>query len=101
ERGFHQSEFSPALLPLQPTTLDDLRGGAAEGNATVLREVLAGRDRGPRRDAILLNAAAALFVGNHARSIAEGWDQAARLIDSGKVADKLVELGRPRPGSGV
>jgi anthranilate phosphoribosyltransferase len=53
---------------------------------------LRGEDRGPKRDAVLLNAAAGLFVANRARTLGEGWDQAAELIDSGKAAKKLLEL---------
>lgn len=94
DRGFHLSTFAPDPLPLQPLVLDDLRGGEAAGNAEVLRDVLSGHDRGARRDAILLNAAAALLVADRVRSILEGWEVAARLIDSGAAAEKLAELAR-------
>ena len=55
-----------------------------------------GEERGPKRDAVLLNAAGALFVAGRTRTMAEGWDVAAETIDSGKAAAKLAELqGRP------
>jgi anthranilate phosphoribosyltransferase len=53
---------------------------------------LRGEDQGPRRDAILLNAAAALFVAEKTKSLSEGWSLAERLIDSGQAWNKLNEL---------
>jgi anthranilate phosphoribosyltransferase len=53
---------------------------------------LGGEERGPKRDAVLLNAAAALFVAGKARSLTEGWELAAQLIDSGEAAKKLNAL---------
>jgi anthranilate phosphoribosyltransferase len=54
--------------------------------------VLRGEERGPKRDAVLLNAAAALFVAGQARSLAEGWDLAAVVLDSGQALRKLQAL---------
>ena len=70
----------------------DLHGGDREVNAGIIRRVLNGEERGPKRDAVLLNAAAALFVADRTRSLAEGWELAAETIDSGKAAAKLAEL---------
>lgn len=92
EHGFNVSEFSPDALPLQPVKLDDLLGGERAENAAVLRRIVAGDERGPKRDAVLLNAAAALFTADRVRSIQEGWDLAAELVDSGKAAGKLATL---------
>jgi anthranilate phosphoribosyltransferase len=91
-RGFSESELDPAHFPLQPATLADLAGGDAPANADLIRGLLAGDDRGPRRDALLLNAGAALFVAGRARSIGEGWELAAATLDSGAAARKLAEL---------
>jgi anthranilate phosphoribosyltransferase len=100
DRGFHMSAFDPTSLPLQPATLADLRGGDREDNARIVRQVLSGEDRGPRRDAVLLNAGAALFIAGQVRSIAEGWDRAAALIDGGQAAAKLRELAvAPKPAA--
>ena len=92
ERGFHVSTFSPSQFPLQPATLNDLVGGDRATNATILRRILQGEERGPKRDAVLLNAAAALFVANRVKSFAEGWELAAELIDGGRAAKKLAAL---------
>jgi len=83
-------------LPVRPAALENLRGGDAAQNARLLQEVLSGADRGPLRDAVLLNAAAALCVAGAAGSILEGWEQAALLIDSGRAAEKLAELAAAR-----
>ena len=92
ERGFTTSTLDAAHFPLQPTTLADLAGGTREVNAEIIRRILRGDDRGPKRDAVLLNAAAGLFVASRARTLGEGWDQAAELIDGGKAGEKLKEL---------
>ena len=92
ERGFTSSEFSPEQLPLQPATLADLLGGDKFQNAEIIRRILGGEERGPKRDAVLLNAGAALFVAGRARSIGEGWELAAKTIDDGKAAAKLREI---------
>lgn len=92
--GLNCSEFSPEAFPLQRAVLADLRGGDREVNCRIIREILGGVERGPKRDAVLLNAAAALFVAGRARHLAEGWEIAAEVIDSGLAAAKLKELSR-------
>ncbi len=94
EHALTCSTLSPELFPLQPATLADLRGGDREQNAATIRNILNNRERGPKRDAVLLNAAAALFIAGNAKSLAEGWSLAAEVIDSGKAAAKLKELAR-------
>ena len=88
------SMLSPEPFPLQPATLADLRGGDREVNATIIRRILRGEERGPKRDAVLLNAAAALFVAGKTKSLVAGWELAAETIDSGRAAAKLAELAR-------
>ena len=94
ERGLACSEVLTEWFPLQPATLADLRGGDREVNAGIIRGILSGQERGPKRDAVLLNAAAALFVADRVRSLADGWELAAETIDSGKASAKLTELQR-------
>ena len=72
-------------------TIADLRGGDREENAQMIRNILAGRD-GPKRDIVLVNAAAALLVGGKARDLKEGVSLAARSIDSGAAQQKLAAL---------
>ena len=69
-----------------------LKGGEAEENAAIIREVLAGK-RGPRRDVVLLNAGVALFVaGGRVNTIKEGIAAAAAAIDSGAAQRRLQEM---------
>jgi anthranilate phosphoribosyltransferase len=92
EHALACSTLPPDAFPLQPAILTDLHGGDREVNATIIRRVLKGEERGPKRDAVLLNAAAALFVADRTRSLADGWELAAKTIDDGKAAAKLAEL---------
>ena len=92
ERGFSSSVLTLEIFPVQPATLADLRGGDKFVNAEIIRQILSGKERGPKRDAVLLNASAALLVAGRAKSLAEGWDVAAETIDAGKAAAKLDEL---------
>lgn len=92
ERGFHVSTVQPSDFPVQPAVLSDLAGGDRRVNAGLVEGVLCGTDRGPRRDAVLLNAGAALFVAGRARSITEGWELAGEVIDSGRARAKLAQL---------
>jgi anthranilate phosphoribosyltransferase len=97
ERGLACSEVLTEWFPLQPAALVDLRGGDREVNAGIIHHILSGQERGPKRDAVLLNAAAALFVADRVRSLADGWELAAETIDSGRAAAKLAELQGHRP----
>lgn len=62
---------------------EDIKGGTPEENAAITRAILAGREQGPKRDIVLLNAGAAIYLGGKAASIAEGIDCARALIESG------------------
>lgn len=68
-----------------------LKGGDARENANIIRAVFRG-EPGPKRDMVVINAAAALYVAKITDSIAEGIKLAAYIIDSGKAAKKLEEL---------
>lgn len=92
EKALTQSVY-PAHHPvLQPATLEDLAGGDSAANAEIIRRVLEGTDRGPRRDAVLWNAAAALFVGGRVKSLEAGWDLAGQTIDESHASQKLRDL---------
>ena len=97
DRGFNSSSLNPADFGFAEAALADLKGGDRKENASILREILAGRDRGPKRDAVLLNSAAALFVAGKAKSLTEGIEHAIQLIDGGAASAKLNELIAYRP----
>ncbi len=94
ERGFTVSTTLPEQFPLQRAMLADLLGGDKIANAKIVREILSGQERGPKRDAVLFNAAAALFVAGKTKSFSEGWDLAGETIDNGNAKSKLAELSR-------
>jgi anthranilate phosphoribosyltransferase len=90
--------ISPRNAGLPDAKPDDLTGGDATENAAHIRAVLQG-NRGPLRDIVLLNAAAALLVAGKSNSLREGVALAAESIDSGKakaVLDALVELSHAK-----
>ncbi|MEE1926688.1 anthranilate phosphoribosyltransferase [Streptomyces sp. TRM 70351] len=97
-------ELDPRALGLAPAAPSALAGGPPARNAALVREVLAGA-AGPRRDVVLLNAAAALRAADRCAEWRDGVERAAAAIDSGAAGallDRWVAtsqaLGRPAPG---
>lgn len=89
-------EIVPEELGLERASRESILGGTADDNAIIIRSVLGG-ERGPRRDVVLLNAAAALFAAEVVGSMQEGIGKAAEAIDSGAALDtldRLVEFSR-------
>jgi anthranilate phosphoribosyltransferase len=83
--------ISPGKFGMRTATLDDIAGGDARRNAETVLSVLKG-ERSPRRDVVLLNAAAALVSGFKAGDIKAGIKLAAESIDSGRAMEKLLKL---------
>ncbi|MDY5129004.1 anthranilate phosphoribosyltransferase [Actinotignum urinale] len=84
--------ISPEVFGFNRATPKDMLGGAPELNVKILRDILSGKDKGPKRDAVLLNSAAGLYLGGKASSIAAGVEKAAELIDSGAAYAKIDEF---------
>jgi anthranilate phosphoribosyltransferase len=84
-------KVGPEDFGLKKAKLDDIRGGTATENAALLRDILGGR-KGPQRDIVLMNAAAALVAGNKAESLGQGVRLAAESVDSGKAMAKLEKF---------
>ena len=84
-------ELDPASLGLPSARADDLRGGTPPENAAMIRRIFDG-EKGPRRDVVLLNAAAALIAGGRARDWREGLRVAAESIDRGAAGERLDRL---------
>jgi anthranilate phosphoribosyltransferase len=92
ERGaIRTRDVTPEEFGLAQASLEELRGGDAETNARLLRSVLEG-ERGPHRNLVLANAAAAFVVAGKARDFIEGVAQAAEAIDSGSALQTLKNL---------
>jgi anthranilate phosphoribosyltransferase len=81
----------PEDFGMPRAAIADLRGGDREQNAQIIRALLEG-EPGPRRDIVLMNAAAALVAGGKARDLKDGVGLAAQSIDSGAARDKLQAL---------
>jgi anthranilate phosphoribosyltransferase len=81
--------LDPAELGLAPAHLDDLLGGTPEENGAITHAILSGKDRGPRRDIVLLNAAAALSLNGH--DVAGGLAAARESIASGRALATLEQ----------
>lgn len=87
--ALHTYEIKPEDFGLSRCKKEDLAGGDPKENAAITLSILKG-EKGAKRDAVLLNAGAALYIGEKAKSIQEGINLAARLIDS-KKALKILE----------
>lgn len=87
--ALHTYEIKPEDFGLSRCKKEDLAGGDQKENAAITLSILNG-EKGAKRDAVLLNAGAALYIGEKAKSMQEGINLAARLIDS-KKALKVLE----------
>lgn len=83
--------IDPEELGLPVAPLEAIAGGSADENAATIRSVLRG-EPGPRRDIVLLNAAAGLVAGGLAEDMAEGLQRAAEAVDSGEANRRLEKL---------
>ncbi|MBP5164041.1 MAG: anthranilate phosphoribosyltransferase [Lachnospiraceae bacterium] len=88
---FKTFTIAPEDFGLSRCTKDDLRGGDPQENAAITGNILKG-EKGPKRDAVLLNAGASLYIGGKAESIKDGILLAAELIDSGKAEETLSKV---------
>ena len=90
---FKTYEITPEEFGFERCTKEDLKGGTPEENAAITKAILSG-EKGHKRNAVLMNAGAALYIGDKAASMAEGIKLAAETIDSGKATKTLEELIR-------
>ena len=91
---FRTTVISPEDFGFERCTKEDLKGGTPEENTKIVRDILGGQ-KGNKRNAVLMNAGASLYIGGKADSMEEGIELAAEIIDSGKALetlDKLIEV---------
>ena len=91
---FRTTVISPEDFGFERCTKEDLKGGTPEENTKIVRDILGGQ-KGNKRNAVLMNAGASLYIGGKADSMKEGIELAAEIIDSGKALetlDKLIEV---------
>jgi anthranilate phosphoribosyltransferase len=84
--------LTPGNLGLQRHDIEAIAGGSPAENAVDLEAVVTGAEEGAKRDIVLANAGAAIYVGGGTESIAEGAERARNAIDSGEASEKLAEL---------
>ena len=84
--------ITPEQFGLKRCTLSELTGGSPQENARITRDILEGKERGPKRDVVLLNAGMSLYLGIDGISLEEGIHMAGELIDSKKALAKLEEF---------
>ena len=93
--GWYRSTvIAPEDFGLTRCNKEDLVGGTPEENAAITRAILQG-EKGPKRDAVLMNAGAALYIGGKADTLADGVKKAGEILDSGegiKTLEKMIEI---------
>ena len=85
-------EITPEQFGYTRCQKSDLLGGTPEENAQITRNILSGQDKGPKRQAVCLNAGAALYAAGSAETMEEGVRLAEYLIDSGRAMEKLQQF---------
>ncbi|MEI6632232.1 MAG: anthranilate phosphoribosyltransferase [Chlamydiota bacterium] len=85
-------EITPRALGIPCAPIDSLRGGTPRRNAGILTEILAGKDKGPRRDICLANAAVGLYAAGTAPDLREGMARAREALESGRAIEKLEQF---------
>ena len=83
--------ITPEDFGFERCTKEDLRGGTSQENAKITLAILQG-EKGHKRNAVLMNAGAALYIGGKVESLKEGIALAGQLIDSGKAFETLQKL---------
>lgn len=86
---FLYEEVSPSDFGLETAELHDLQGGDAQENAAILEAILSGKEKGAKRDMVLLNAAAALSCAGLADTIGHGLEKARGVIQDGSASERL------------
>lgn len=86
--------FDPVEIGFKKSTISDLMGGDAKENAEILVNILKGKEKGPKRDSAVINAAAAIVSGKKADTLRDALDQAISSIESGRAYNKLMDLIR-------
>ena len=89
---FHSYTVTPEQFGFTSCGKNELQGGTPQENAEITRAVLSGRELGPKRSAVLLNAGAALYVAGRADTLEAGVKMAQEAIDSGKAQEKLEQF---------
>ena len=91
---FKSYVITPEEFGFERCTKEDLRGGSPDENAQITRDILSGKEMGAKRDTVLVNAAAGLYIAGLAPSLKDGVAKAQELINNGTAAETLEEYIR-------
>lgn len=86
--------IEPKDFGLNEYPSDELKGGEAEENAQIIKDIFTGKLEGAKKDILLMNAGAVLYVGKKADSLANGIKLAEEIIKSGKAMEKIEEFAK-------
>jgi anthranilate phosphoribosyltransferase len=92
--SFKKYEIKPEDYGLERCKKEDITGGSPEENAAITLAILQGKDKGPRRNAVLLNSAAAIHIARPDTTIKDAVEIAREMLDSGKAFGQLEEFKR-------
>ena len=84
--------ITPEQFGLRRCALQELVGGTPEENAQISKDILTGKEKGPKRDIVVMNAGMSLYLGKDGISLEEGIQMAQDILDSGKAYEKLQEF---------
>lgn len=87
-------EIKPEDFGFKRCRKEELVGGTAEENAQITMDILTGKEKGPKRDVVLMNAGAAFYLAGKTDTIADGINYAAEILDSGEAYRKLMDYVR-------
>ncbi len=89
---FRTYEITPETFGLTRCTKEDLLGGTGVENAQITKDILSGKDKGPKRTAVLLNAGAAIYLAKDGITFEDGIKEAAEVIDNGKAYAQIQKF---------
>jgi len=92
--GLRRFEITPELFGIEVASLDRIRGGSAEDNAKIIRELLSGGRHDAALDLVLINAAASLYIAGDAKTYTDAVELARKVINNGAALKKLEALHR-------
>ncbi len=90
--GVREFTIRPEDVGIARANIDDLAGGDAKRNAEIMREILRGKNKGAMRDAVAINAGAAICIAGKARDLKQGTERAHEILSSGEALGRLDAL---------
>ena len=85
-------KIKPTDFGMKLSSIDEIKGNSPKENAEIILNILSGKEKGAKRNIAVLNAAAAIYAGDKAKSIKEGISLAEKAIDSGSAMKKLERM---------